>query len=296
MALDTKKLTLPTTVSSYIVQKAQDTSTIARLSPSTPQLFANSETLIFNGNAEAEVVGEGQQKSSYEQTLTSVAATRFKVQTTTRVTSELMWADQDNQLEIIKAIQADQAAAMGRALDYIVYHALNPKSQQQIDSYASQALSATANQLTAKGDAAGDVEALFDAVNQRYDVNGLALSRKLTSSLRKIRIPATGMRLFPDISLNLANAGNIDGVPTAVSNTVEGARAATPTKVLAFAGDFSMIKWGMVRDLVASVIPYGDPDQSGVDLAAHNQVAYRTEAVYGVAVIDPSAFAVLKEK
>ena len=35
-------------------------------------------------------------------------------------------------------------------------------------------------------------------------------------------------------------------------------------------------------------------NQTGVDLKAHNQIAYRTEAMYAFAIIDPKAFAVLK--
>lgn len=50
----------------------------------------------------------------------------------------------------------------------------------------------------------------------------------------------------------------------------------------------------MIRDIWAEVIQYGDPDQTGVDLKAHNQIAYRTEAMFSYAVLDPKAFAVLK--
>ena len=60
-------------------------------------------------------------------------------------------------------------------------------------------------------------------------------------------------------------------------------------------GDFSLIKWGMVRDITSEIIPYGDPDQTGVDLKAHNQIAYRTEAMYSYAILDPKGIAVLKK-
>ena len=64
--------------------------------------------MIFNGAAEADVTAEGQTKSSYEQDLNYVSGKTFKVQTTTRVTSELKWADEDNRFQIIQSIQADQ--------------------------------------------------------------------------------------------------------------------------------------------------------------------------------------------
>lgn len=290
MAMDTTKIKLPVEVTQAIINKVGNTSTIAALSPSTPQLFLNEDYIVFNGAAEAEVVAEGQKKSSYEQTASSITGKKFKVQCTTRVTEELKWADEDNRLEIISSIQEDQTKAIARALDYVIYHAINPKSGETLSGY--NALTATAVTVTDSGDDIANVDALADAVNE-YEINGVALSRTWASRLRKLRVPATGMRFYPEIPINLA-AGTLDGIPAATSTTVDGKKAKTPTKVLGIMGDYSLIKWGMIRDIWAEVIQYGDPDQTGVDLKAHNQIAYRTEAMFSYAVLDPKAFAVLK--
>ena len=290
MAMDTSKIKLPAEVTQAIINKVGNTSTIAALSPSTPQLFLNEDYMVFNGAAEAEVVAEGQTKSSYEQTASYITGKKFKVQCTTRVTEELKWADEDNRLEIISSIQEDQTKAIARALDYVIYHAINPKSGTKLDGY--NALTANAVTVTDSGDDIANVDALADAVNE-YEINGVALSRTWASRLRKLRVPATGMRFYPEIPINLA-AGTLDGIPAATSTTVDGAKATTATKVLGIMGDYSLIKWGMIRDIWAEVIQYGDPDQTGVDLKAHNQIAYRTEAMFAYAVLDPKAFAVLK--
>ena len=290
MAMDTSKIKLPAEVTQAIINKVGNTSTIAALSPSTPQLFLNEDYMVFNGAAEAEVVAEGQKKSSYEQTASYITGKKFKVQCTTRVTEELKWADEDNRLEIISSIQEDQTKAIARALDYVIYHAINPKSGTKLDGY--DALTAKAASVTDSGDDIANVDALADAVNE-YEINGVALSRTWASRLRKLRVPATGMRFYPEIPINLA-AGTLDGIPAATSTTVDGVKATTATKVLGIMGDYSLIKWGMIRDIWAEVIQYGDPDQTGVDLKAHNQIAYRTEAMFSYAVLDPKAFAVLK--
>lgn len=291
MAMDTTKIKLPVEVTQAIINKVGNTSTIAALSPSTPQLFLNEDYIVFNGAAEAEVVAEGQKKSSYAQEASSITGKKFKVQCTTRVTEELKWADEDNRLEIISSIQEDQTKAIARALDYVIYHAINPKSGEKLSGY--DALTASAASVTDSGDDIANVDALADAVNE-YEINGVALSRTWASRLRKLRVPATGMRFYPEIPINLA-AGTLDGIPAATSTTVDGKKAATATKVLGIMGDYSLIKWGMIRDIWAEVIQYGDPDQTGVDLKAHNQIAYRTEAMFSYAVLDPKAFAVLKE-
>lgn len=290
MAMDTSKIKLPAEVTRAIINKVGNTSTIAALSPSTPQLFLNEDYMVFNGAAEAEVVAEGQKKSSYEQEASYITGKKFKVQCTTRVTEELKWADEDNRLEIISSIQEDQTKAIARALDYVIYHAIDPKSGTKLTGY--DALTAKAASVTDSGDDIANVDALADAVNE-YEINGVALSRTWASRLRKLRVPATGMRFYPEIPINLA-AGTLDGIPAATSTTVDGVKATTATKVLGIMGDYSLIKWGMIRDIWAEVIQYGDPDQTGVDLKAHNQIAYRTEAMFSYAVLDPKAFAVLK--
>ena len=292
MAMDTAKIKLPVSVATEITKKAKDTSTIAALSPAEPQLFLDKDYMVFNGSSEAEVVAEGSQKSSYEETLTPVVGKRFKVQTTTRVTSELKWADEDNQLEIIQNIQADQAKALGRVLDYVIYHAFNPKPKTALGGFT--ALSTSAVQVTASGDDVEDIDALAEAVSDEYDINGIAMSKTWAARLRKLRVPATGMRLYPEIPISL-QVGNLDGIPAATSGTVNGRLITPTTGGLMFLSDFSLLKWGMVRDIWSEIIAYGDPDQTGKDLKAYNQIAYRTEAVYSYAILDPKGIAVLKE-
>ncbi len=292
MALQTDKVLLPKEVATVITKKAKDTSTIAALSPSEPQLFLDKDYMVFSGNAEAEVIAEGEQKSSYEETLSPVVGKRFKVQTTTRVTDELRFADDDARLEIISKIQADQAAALGRVLDYVVYHAFDPKKKTTLAGFTK--LSDTAAQVTATTDRVADIDALAEAVNDEYDINGIAMSKTMTNELRRIRIKDTMQRLYPEIPLNL-KVGSLDGIPASTSGTVNGRLITdTPTNVLAFLGDFSLIKWGMVRDIWSEIIDYGDPDGSGKDLKGYNQIAYRTEAIYSYAILDPKGIAVLK--
>lgn len=297
MALETSKIVLPKSVATYVTQKVKDASTIAALSPSTPQIFADSENMVFNGASEAEVVEEGKASGSYEQTLAPVTAKRFKVTTTTRVTEELTYADEDDALEIVNSIQLDQAAALGRALDYVVYHAINPKSGEVLSGY--EALSSTAQKVyLGKGAAEATdkeivpaIDDLSDAVSDKYDVNGIAMAKSYAGRLRRVRVGTTLARLYPDIPINL-QVGSFEGIPASASGTVSGRLAKTATNVLAFLGDFSLIKWGMVRDITAEIIPYGDPDGAG-DLKHTHQIAYRTTGTYGYTVLDPAAFAVL---
>lgn len=306
MAMTTANIVLPKSVAAAIRTKVKDGSTIAALSPKEGKLFQDETYLIFDGAAEAEVVAEGAAKGDYEQPVAPVVANRATIQTTTRVSKQLKWADEDDQLEIVTAIQDDQSEAMARAIDYLAYHAVDPKSGTVLNSYTALSAETGVNDvylgatIAASTDkqAIESIDALAEAVNDEYDVNGFALSKTYANRLHKIRVGNTGVRQFPEIPLSL-KLGNLEGIPAACSGTVNGRlvkNAGTPvtygTNILGIMGDFSLIRWGFVRDIMAEVIEYGDPDGKG-DLKRYNQIAFRTEAVLAWAILDPAAFAIL---
>lgn len=289
-ATNTTNIKLPVEVATDLVSKVADTSVIQTLSASSPAIFANRASILFTKDPEAEIVGESAQHSSQEATLKPVDHIIKKLSVTVRFSNEVKWADEDNQLKIVDAIVDKSAAALGRGLDYLVFHGLNPATGMAAAGLT--ALTAGATAVTATTDPAADLDALADAVDPGYSISGIGLSKAYASSLRKVRVKNTGLRMFPEIPINL-NTGVVDGLAAVTSNTVSGALAKTATKVLAVMGDFNLIKWGIVRDINIETIETGDPDGLG-DLKRLGQVAYRAEVVYSYAVIDPKGFAVLK--
>ena len=289
-ATNTTNIKLPVEIAKDLVSKVADTSVIQTLSASSPAIFANRASILFTQDPEAEIVGESTQHSSQTVGLKPVDHTIKKLSVTVRFSNEVQWADEDSQLQIVDAIVDKSAAALGRGLDYLVFHALNPATGMAATGLT--ALTAGATAVTATTDPAADLDALADAVDPGYSISGIGLSKAYASSLRKVRVKNTGLRMFPEIPINL-NTGVVDGLAAATSNTVSGTLAKTATKVLAVMGDFNLIKWGIVRDINIETIETGDPDGLG-DLKRLGQVAYRAEVVYSYAVIDPKGFAVLK--
>ena len=289
-ATNTTNIKLPVEIAKDLVSKVADTSVIQTLSASSPAIFANRASILFTQDPEAEIVGESAQHSSQTVGLKPVDHTIKKLSVTVRFSDEVKWADEDSRLQIVDAIVDKSAAALGRGLDYLVFHALNPATGMPATGLT--ALTAGATAVTATTDPAADLDALADAVDPGYSISGIGLSKAYASSLRKVRVKNTGLRMFPEIPINL-NTGVVDGLAAATSNTVSGALAKTATKVLAVMGDFNLIKWGVVRDINLETIETGDPDGLG-DLKRLGQIAYRAEVVYSYAVIDPKGFAVLK--
>ena len=287
--LTTAKVTLPTEVTTAVASRLHDNSVVASFSPADSLTgYHNDAYNYFTGGAHAEVVGETKGKTSSSTVVTPVPGKLFKVHTTTRVSDELSWADEDDQLAIINAIQDDQAGAVAEALDYVILHAVNPLGGAALAEYT--ALTKNAASVTSTGKAVDDIDAMVAALADA-DVNGIALSRKFAGDLRKAR-STDGTRLYPEIPLSL-NAGTLEGVPAVTSNNVAGKLAATDPKVLAIAGDWTTVRWRIARPLTASVIAYGDPDGAG-DLQRYGQVAYRTECVFSYAILDAKKLAVLK--
>lgn len=290
--LDSKHIQLPRSIADDIVSKTRDSSVIQTLSAARPVIFQDTTNVLFNKEPEAEFVDEGQAHKSMDVEFKAVQGVVRKAHVTVRFNKEVKWADEDNKLKILDTITDSAAAALGRALDYAVIHAVNPAAGVALTGVT--ALTAGANEVKSTGDATADLDALVAAVPD-YDVSGIALSKAYAGSLRSVRAKGTGARLFPEIPLNL-KAGQLDGIAAATSSTVNGARCTTPTNVLALLGDFNLIRWGMIRDIYMDVITAGDPDNRGYDLAYKDEVAYRVGVVYSFACLDPKGFAVLKAK
>ena len=63
----------------------------------------------------------------------------------------------------------------------------------------------------------------------------------------------------------------------------------------AIIGQWDAFRWGVQKDIPVEVIKYGDPDGLG-DLKRKNQIALRAEIVYGWAIMDLDAFALVVDK
>lgn len=116
-------------------------------------------------------------------------------------------------------------------------------------------------------------------------VSGMAMSPTFSSALAKLK--ANGVRLYPELAWG-GNPGAINGLKVDVNNTVSFGKS----KDVAIVGDFqNAFKWGYAKEIPIEVIPYGDPDNSGVDLKGSNQVYIRGEVYVGWGILIPESFA-----
>lgn len=282
-------------VSSEIFKKMAEESVILNLVNAETRPFQDIDYIFFDQEPEAEIVGEGEAKSSAPWEFSQKAAKRLKLQTTVRMTEEVIWANDASKAKYFDALIDSMAGANSRGIDYALIHALNPLPRTVVTDLKEDAIGYQGNQVMSTDDPQADIDNLADAILENYEVTGLALDRMYANDLRKLRNKYTGAREFPEITLNL-NPGTIEGIRTVTSGAVSGKRLITePTGIQAIMGCWPLQKLGIIENIGVREIRYGDPDGKG-DLQRYNQVAYRTELVFVHANLDPKGFSVLRSK
>ena len=290
-SLATGSLSIPKQKIAPWLGKIQNGSCVATLSAQTPMTFGEGESWTFD-IGEAEYVAEGGQKGASTVTPTSKPVKPFKFHKTLRFNEEVLWADEDRQLEVVDEILALIQPALSRALDFGVFHEINPTGGAVVAAM-NGGLTDTTNLVEYV--AADKPYVSLDAADGLVLADGfvprdIALDPTYAAKFSALRGTNSEQKLYPNFRLGVETS-ELDGHRASVSNTVRGTGVlAVDTDVLGFVGDFSAIRWGIQKSIGLEVIKYGDPDGGG-DLKRYNQVAFRAEVVYGWGIADLNAFA-----
>ena len=305
VALATGSFSLPKHMVPGVWQKAQGQSVLARLSAADPQEFGEQQYMTLTAPPRGEVVGEAAQKSESTAQFAPVTAIPRKVQVTQRFSQEVKWADDSRQLGVLQTMADLSGVALGRALDLIGIHGINPLTGAALAGSPAKILDTTNvveldTATLAKPDQA--IEAAVGLVlADSLSPNGVAIDNGFAFSLATQR-DSQGRKLYPELGFG-ATATAFSGLNAAVSDTVRGGPEAvtastgayrtTNPNVKAIAGDFSAFRWGVQVNVPLELIEFGDPDGLG-DLKRQNQIAIRAEVVYGIGIMSTDAFAQVK--
>lgn len=276
--------------------KVKGHSTLASLSAQTPVPFAGTELFTFNLEGNAQIVGEGEAKKDGKAVIESKVIKPVKIVYQARVSDEFMYCADEKKLRYMNHFTDGFATKIAQAFDIAAIHGLEPRSMTDASFKATNSFDGVVTDNKIVYDASKIDENLESAVDMIVVdggvVNGLALSPLASSALGKIKVnnvvqypefkfggrPQSFAGMKVDINANLTNAGE------------------TGKKDHAIVGDFEKaFKWGYAENIPMEVIEYGDPDQTGRDLKAHNEVCLRAEAYIGWGILEPSAFARIEE-
>ena len=305
-ALATGSFSLPKHMVPGVWQKAQGQSVLARLSAADPQEFGEQQYMTLTAPPRGEVVGEAAQKSESTAQFAPVTAIPRKVQVTQRFSQEVMWADESRQLGVLQTMRDLSGVALGRALDLIAIHGINPLTGALLAGSPAKILDTT-NVVELDTAALNKPDQAIEAavglvLADSLSPDGIALDNTYAFSLATQR-DSQGRKLYPELGFG-ATATAFSGLNAAVSDTVRGGpEAVTPStgayrttnpNIKAIAGDFSAFRWGVQVNIPLELIEFGDPDGLG-DLKRQNQIAIRSEVVYGIGIMSTDAFGVVKD-
>lgn len=297
-ALKSTDVTLPTQIVDGIVEKTKTGSTIAALSDQEPMRFGNVTLVTFDDDLTAEFVEESGAKTADDATPGEVIAAPHKAVVNFRTSDEFKHADEEYQLGILDAFEAKCARALARGLDLGAYYRINPRTGNQIPAWTNY-LNATTNRVEITGTSAPDLD--FEAaaglvIADGYVPTGAAFDTSYAWKLSTARY-ADGRKKYPDLGLG-AEVTSFEGLPASVSSTVSGKPvdgSVADNKVRGIVGNYRRgLRWGIQRELPFRMLEFGDPDNTGRDLAGHNEVLFRAEVIFAWYVF-VDQFAVLED-
>ena len=273
-----------------LVNKVKGHSSLALLSAAEPIAFNGNKEFEFSMDNEVDIVGEAGAKSEGGIAITPKTIIPLKFEYGARVSDEFMIATEEEKIEILKAFNEGFSKKVARGIDIAAFHGLNPRSGQPslvvgTNNFDSQVDQTVVYDSTKPDENVEDAIALFD--DSDINVTGMAMAPAFRSALAAVK-DSRGGKMYPDLAWG-RNPGTINGLKVDVNNTVKFGANTTDKAII---GDFeSAFKWGFAKEIPLKVIEYGDPDNSGYDLAGHNQVYLRAEVYVGWAILDKLAFA-----
>lgn len=279
-----------------LISKVQGTSVLAKLSKQVPIPFAGIEQFVFNLEGNAQIVGEGDKKDAGQSSMTSKVIKPLKFVYQARITDEFKHASEEKQIAYLQAFNDGFAKIIARSFDIAAIHGLEPKSMADASFKTDNSFDGviTGNVVTFN---AGTIDDNIDAAVAQIsakggEVTGLALSPAAGQVLAKIKV--NGVVQYPEFRFG-QNPDSFYGMPSDVNKNMT-TTGGTAKKDHAIVGDFqNRFKWGYAENIPLEIIEYGDPDQTGRDLKAYNEICLRTEVYIGWGILDADAFARVEE-
>lgn len=278
-----------------VMSKVQGYSVLAKLSNQTPIPFNGTEQFIFNLEGNAQIVGEGEQKGAGQSNLTSVVIKPMKFVYQARMTDEFKYASEEKRLNMLKAYADGFAKKIAVAVDIAGLHGLEPKSMTDASFRATNSFDGqiTGNVVTFDADKIDDnIDAAVQAVVANgCEVTGIAMSPTAGQSLARLKV--NGVVQYPEFRFG-QNPDSFYGMKSDINKNLV-VIGGTAEKDHVIVGDFqNKFKWGYAENIPMEIIEYGDPDGTGRDLKAYNEICLRTEAFIGWGILDVDAFARVK--
>lgn len=280
-----------------LISKVQGTSVLAQLSTQTPIPFNGTEQFIFNLEGDAQIVGEGKKKEAGEAKIEPVIIKPLKFVYQARISDEFLRASEEKQIEYMSLFTDGFATKIAQAFDIAALHGVEPKTLTDATFKSTNSFDGlvTTNVVTyAEAQIDANIEDAIQAVVATdNDVTGIAMSPTAARAMSKIKNKNEDAK-YSEFSFGGRPKEFADHTLQINKNLAK--QGGTLEKDHVIVGDFeNRFKWGYAENMPLEIIKYGDPDGTGRDLKAYNEICLRAEAFIGWGILDATAFARVKE-
>lgn len=294
---------LPKPMVDNIIGRVSEKSVVQQLAQKTPMPITGKAIAFQTTQPQAGVVGAGQLKP-----VTNMEV-RSKVITPIKVAALMYWdmeARQADSIGYLKLMEEQAAAAITRAFDLAVLHGKDAMTGNTISGqeYVNQTTNRVELGTATKenGGISADLLAGTDLVNLAdgfdFDVSGFAADKSMKSRVLG-QTDTLGRAIYADGFDITKNIGSLLGAPVGFSRVVSGkVGAAEDTKVRAFAGDWSTLRYGFVQNITIRRSDQATIQDGGttVHLFQQNMEAFVVEAQFGWGFTDAKAFVAYDDK
>ena len=268
----------PPEIEKEVFSKVKGHSSLARMARQEPLKFTGKDVFVLSFD------------SAGDATLTSVQIRPVKVVYQSRVSDEFLTASDEYRIDVLSKFAEGFAAKLGAGLDKMAIHGIDPATGNAsaiigTNNFDAQVTNAVTYGVNPADEDLNDAIALVEA--GEYVCDGAILAPVMRAAIAALSV--NGAVKYPDFNFGatperLGNMGVDSNATVSAASSVD----------KALVGDFSAFKWGIARELPLEVIEYGDPDNTGKDLKAYNQILLRSEAYIGWGILDKNAFAIVK--
>lgn len=265
---------------------------ILRLTPSRPQISKGSHTLLTMGaRAKGALVEEsGAKPDNGRQVITKPFVTT-KLVYSQRVSDEFLSYTDSEQVDFIGGLVNDWLrTSLPVDIDTVVAHGVNPFTgnvSTTLTDYITKAGSSIAVPSTGDTGSAIDTDiatAAQELTANGINVNGIAIAPTAAAALSNVVVGST--KKYPEAGVFGLEGGSLAGRRAASSAEIG---EFSNTKLIL--GDWRKLYLAFAGSATWRVHTAGDPDNTGRDLAGHNEVLIRLEEYFGFRVLDANAFA-----
>lgn len=199
MANTSTHLTLPAELINSIFSTVKGHSSVAALCGADPIPFNGIDVMTFSMDDEAEVVGEGENKSPGGAAWEPVQIRPFKVVYQHRVTDEFVKMNDEKRLPYLQAFGDGFTKKIARAVDITSFHGLNPRTGGTVAGIAAGCFDTLVTKTVSYVAATAD-DNIDDAVQKitdaDRDVTGIAMTPSFGAAMSKIKV--NGVVQYPE--------------------------------------------------------------------------------------------------